>query len=308
MGLAAGRTKVAAKLGNTADAAAVAPDTKRQDDAGDTESTNTQAELHEPPASTVVIVGDDDVEVLPPVSVASADREFAQGRPQPNMTLDDLPEPVKVDEVDAELDEEERELLRWCDRALAEFFTAELVGVKALMNVQQRKLYRGQFDNFEEFVQDRFERGRLWAYRQIERYEVSVALGELFPIGNKMLPESQARELAPILKDGDADAVRAVYQQAVSAVDEGSKLTAKTLRQTRETLYPRIPAQAEGSGDADVPRPIRDLRKALTKAQRAFDSDGLEAEAKHFSEEAVADRDTCLQALADLTERLADDR
>jgi hypothetical protein len=301
MGLAAGRKRTAAKIGNTADAAAVGAEPAPPADPP-TDSAPAAASV-EPTVAAAATVADDDIEVLPPAraKAVTATREFAQGRRQPNLTLEDLPEPVDVGEKEGPLDEEEVEILGWCDRALSEFFTAELVGVKALLNVQERKLYRDEFDTFEEFVQDRFQRGRLWAYRQIERYQVSLVLGELFPIGNKMLPESHARELAPVLDD--ADAVQAIYKEAVDSVDGGTKLTAKALRETRERLYPRVPTQMTRK-ETTAARPVRDLRRALAKVQLSFDASAVEAEAEQFPEAAAADREVSLQILSHLGDAL----
>lgn len=49
-------------------------------------------------------------------------------------------------------------------------------------------------------------------------------------MGTKVLPESQARELAPL--KGDPDKVREVYRRAEEAT--GGKVTAKAIREARE--------------------------------------------------------------------------
>jgi hypothetical protein len=177
------------------------------------------------------------VAITPPPLAPPGRKGFAQDRRQPNMRPEDLPEPEDVGEKEGPLDAEEAELFADCETALAEYFVAEATGVKALMNVQARRLYREQFSTFEEYTQDRFDRGRLWAYRQIERYQVSVALG-VFPTGNKMLPESQARELAPVLKEHGTVAARQVWSQASDRAGDPARVTAKAIKEVREQTFP----------------------------------------------------------------------
>lgn len=207
---------------------------------------------------------------------------FAQDRRQPNMRPEDLPEPEDVGEKEGPLDAEEAELFADCETALAEYFVAEATGVKALMNVRARRLYREQFDTFEDYTQDRFDRGRLWAYRQIERYQVSVALG-VFPIGNKMLPESQARELAPVLKEHGDEAARQVWSQASDRVGDPAKVTARTIKEVREQAFPTQRRRASAidpgellttgdiSADKDTPLPklATAVREVLPDGGRA---------------------------------------
>lgn len=168
--------------------------------------------------------------VVPITSARSEQQlQFAQGRQQPNLTLQDLPEPVDVGERTGALDAAEQELLAVCERAVDEFETAAAVAAKALANVRDRRLYRQTHGTFEDYVWDRFNRERVWAYRQIDRYEVSRIL---LPGGNTLLPSKQARELAPTLREDGPEAMQRQYEETAAT----GTVTGDRLRETRQRL------------------------------------------------------------------------
>lgn len=161
-----------------------------------------------------------------------------------NLQIEDLPDPVDVGDKDGDLDKTEAELLSMCDRAVVEYARAEAVALKALLNVQQRRLYRAEFATFEEYAEHRLSYSRQWAYRQLDRYQVSQILS---PMGDKLLPERQARELAPVLRDNGPDAVKQIWEASVeaSAGKDGEKtgvVTGAVLKRVRQQLYPTMSA------------------------------------------------------------------
>lgn len=156
---------------------------------------------------------------------------FANGRPQPATQYGDLPEPVDVGDKTGDLDAAEAELFHLCELALDELFTAERVAIRALANIHGRRLYRATHATFEDYCQERFDRGRLWAHRQIEALWVSEAL---FPMGNTVLPTTQSREIAPTLRDHGVEAAQEQYRTTA----ETGSVTGKRLRENRPTAKP----------------------------------------------------------------------
>lgn len=61
----------------------------------------------------------------------------------------------------------------------------------ALHEISEHKLYREEFETFEEFAKEMFAMSRAQAYRMIEAAEVKMS-----PMGDKIQNERQARELA----------------------------------------------------------------------------------------------------------------
>lgn len=63
----------------------------------------------------------------------------------------------------------------------------------ALAEIRDDKLYREEFDTFEEFCEKTYQIGKSQTYRLIEAHEVRKSLGKL---GEKITSEKQARALA----------------------------------------------------------------------------------------------------------------
>jgi hypothetical protein len=89
----------------------------------------------------------------------------------------------------------------------------------ALMEIRDKRLYRGQFPTFEEYCRDRWQLQRAYAYRLIEAAGV---VANLSPMGD-ILPtnERQARPLTQL----EPEAQRAAWAAAVESAPEG-KVTA----------------------------------------------------------------------------------
>jgi hypothetical protein len=105
------------------------------------------------------------------------------------------------------------------ERGLARFIE---VG-EALLRIRDERLYREDFETFEDYCRERWGFGRTRAHRLIEGAEVAAML----PNGNTPANEAQARELAP-LKD-DPDTLREAWQETLKRTD--GKPTATDVRQ-----------------------------------------------------------------------------
>lgn len=161
---------------------------------------------------------------------------MAQGRNYDRVRLEDLPEPVDVGDKAGALDTAETELLGLCERAVDAWLDDAVLFAKALANLRDRRLYRATHATFEAYVADRFGRGRQWAYREIERYEVAQALA-LSPRGDKdepreLLPSKHARELASTIKKHGAEVGREQYERAAA----DGPVTGQTLRKARKDI------------------------------------------------------------------------
>lgn len=94
---------------------------------------------------------------------------------------------------------------------------------KALKKIRDEKLFRDLlFNNFEEYIKERWDMARSHAYRLIE---ASTVMDNLSPIGDKILPdnESQARALARFKKDDQ----RKIWREFISS---GTTMSAKNIR------------------------------------------------------------------------------
>ncbi|MFD8573413.1 hypothetical protein [Streptomyces sp. NPDC059639] len=168
-----------------------------------------------------------------------SDGTIAQGRNYDRVRIEDLPEPEDVGDKEGDLDDDESRLMKLCSQAVDEWEESTYVAAKALANIRERRLYRAEFPNFEEYCRARFSRGRLWGHREIERYQVTRVL---FPAGNNtLLPGSQSREIAPTLREDGPEAAQKQYQRTKAT----GKVTGERLRQTREKMTAeRLPKQA----------------------------------------------------------------
>lgn len=85
---------------------------------------------------------------------------------------------------------------------------------QALLEVRDSRLYRINYPTFEAYLKGRWNLERRHAYRLMEASEVAGALGDVTH-GTQGLTERSARELAPVLREQGAEAVREVWAEAV---------------------------------------------------------------------------------------------
>ncbi len=95
----------------------------------------------------------------------------------------------------------------------------------ALMEIRDRRLYRAEFRNFEEYCRDRWQWGRSYANKVIAATEV-VGILEA-QVGTKVpKSETQARELAPL--KAQPEKMAEAWEEAVKESD--GKPTAKAVQ------------------------------------------------------------------------------
>lgn len=106
------------------------------------------------------------------------------------------------------------------ERGLATFVE---VG-QALLEIRDSRLYRETHRTFEAYCRERWAMSKSHANRQID---AAVVARLLTPTGVIPANEAQARELAPLLRDGEAELLATVRELRVS---HGDGVTAKAIR------------------------------------------------------------------------------
>ena len=127
-----------------------------------------------------------------------------------------------VDHLRSELAEHERIIAR----GLKTFVE---VG-SALMDIRDARLYRDDYDTFEDYCQQRWNLDRRRAYQLMDAAQVTTAVVN----HGSHAPESerQARELAGLDPEQAAEVMTKV-------ADSGEKVTAAKIREVREQVVPR---------------------------------------------------------------------
>jgi hypothetical protein len=94
----------------------------------------------------------------------------------------------------------------------------------AIREIRDERLYRENFDTFEEYCRERWGWGRSYVNKQIEAANTVELVGTIVPISN----EAQARELTPLAK-ANPDGAQELWGELVS--EHGDKLTATKIKQ-----------------------------------------------------------------------------
>lgn len=137
----------------------------------------------------------------------------------------------------------------------------------ALREIRDSRLYRLDFETFEDFCRSRFDMDRTYAHRLVDAAEI-----KMLPIGNKIQNESQARAIAAVPEKEREDvmarveaagpvtakAITAAAKEPVVAVEldkVGKEIPAKVL-----ALWQR--ADSAGKESSDMISKIRSVLKA----------------------------------------------
>ncbi len=109
-----------------------------------------------------------------------------------------------------------------------------------LLAIRDRRLYKEKgYTRFEDYCREQWGWSRVHAHRQIEAAQTANIL---LPIGNTPQTESQARELTPLVKHDEQEAV-AIWRQLKE--EHGDTLTAKVIRQAVEDKLKEIEPESE---------------------------------------------------------------
>ncbi len=148
------------------------------------------------------------------------------------------------------------------ERGLATFVE---VG-QALMEIRDRRLYREQYETFEDYCRERWGWERAHAYRLIDSAQVAKLLS---PIGDKPKNEAQARELVPLLRQDEAKVIevwrelREQYGEEVTAARVKNLVSKRLERIVRERQAQQKPTDPAPTLPPTVDLRLGDFREVL---------------------------------------------
>jgi hypothetical protein len=128
---------------------------------------------------------------------------------------------------------------------------------KALQHIRDGRLYREEFSTFEDYLRERWDLSRSYAYQQMDGAKIAAGLSAVADIPAPA-SERVARELAP-LKD-EPEQLQEAWQETVE--QHGPKPTAE---QVREVVAEHEEPRAEDHGDDDGEQADRPLSKATER-------------------------------------------
>lgn len=185
---------------------------------------------------------------------ARGEAVIAQGRPQPMLRLDELPDVIDAPEATGPLSEDEEERWELCQRSFLQYQSAWWVAAKALNIALRGRLWRRDYDTAEAFIGGVAQMSTSNAYRQIAGAEVAELLAapprielesndqsrmrdsrevrdpaDSPEVSNPLVISQRAAEaLAHVQKDYGADAAADAYR-AVAEVTGRDRVSQKTL-------------------------------------------------------------------------------
>lgn len=124
-----------------------------------------------------------------------------------------------------------------------------------LAYIRNNRLYEQEHETFEDYCRERWGWSKRHANRQIDAANIIKNLG---PIGPKMPPEGQLRELSGL----EPEQQREVYRRAVDTAPDG-QVTAKHIQSVREEIA-KVPHVANNSGENEWYTPAKFIESART--------------------------------------------
>ena len=139
------------------------------------------------------------------------------------------------------MSDEEDALLAECEATINRGLGTFIEVGNALRVIRDRLLYREHGDTFEDYVRDRFDLSRRYAYYQINAASVGGVLCTIVHIPPP-IRESQVRPLVTLASDEDKiEAWKIAVETAPRNGDGERVVTADHVEQTVERLYPKPP-------------------------------------------------------------------
>ncbi|WP_306361058.1 hypothetical protein [Nocardia sp. CC227C] len=131
------------------------------------------------------------------------------------------------------LSESEHVQLAFCESSIDTLRQAFWSAGRALQIVRDGRLYRNGYATFDDYVEQRWDMRRSYAYKLIRAWPLAARLHRHAPAIN----EGQIRELLPVATEHGDDAAVTVYTTLAA---ENVKITAATLREAVALLPPRF--------------------------------------------------------------------
>lgn len=152
----------------------------------------------------------------------------------------------------------------------------------ALHVIRDQRLYRAEFDTFEEYCRERIGKGRSWVNRQIMHIEVIANITETMSQDGQEDRQDLVQactKLSAVAARVIADLSAAQQAQVVaSVVDAGKSPTAAALKTARQELFPAPvktpppPAETANEQPPETTQDSTDDPEAAADPQEKFDS------------------------------------
>ncbi|WP_455355977.1 hypothetical protein [Streptomyces sp. SYSU K217416] len=212
---------------------------------------------------------------------------------------------------------QEQDLYLKCESAIENLRFAFWAAGKALQVVRDARLYRAEFDTFEEYTQTKWDITPQYAGKLIRTWRVAEALfhakpgGGMETIVSKKLGYGQAWALVPLAETHSVQA--AVYLYLGLLKIKGAGLTAAIVQGAVEALPKEAAGHKAKTEDAALTYlstlevetssalPAIDpakVSRALTKAARTFDTGAVQAALEHDPERTRTAVKSLIEALS----------
>lgn len=174
---------------------------------------------------------------------------------------------------------EEQDSLAQCEAAVETLKGAFWAAGKALQIIRDARLYRQDYQTFDDYCWDRWGMNRQNADKLIRTWPIAEALYErqqrgVTQIGVKKLNQAQVWELVPVADSWDVDAATFVYDKVAETVVEveGKDVTAQVLQGAVKAAVKAVPKGVEFDRDAAAEQIVAYVTGLAQKTEPKSDS------------------------------------
>ncbi|MEU5431013.1 hypothetical protein AB0H73_36165 [Streptomyces olivoreticuli] len=222
----------------------------------------------------------------------------AQGRPQPMIRIEELPDAIDAPDAQGPLTSEEEERWELCQRSFHQFQQAWWVAAKALDISLRGRLWRRDYDTAEAFIGDVARMSTSNAYRQIAGAEVAALLAAPSKIELESNDQSRMRDSEEVRDSAgtpEGPKPLVISQRAAEALtyvraDYGASAAADAYRAVAEVTGKDQVSQKTISGIVQqLPRKAEEELTEEELAERVRSLAKEQAEKEAAAKEAAAD-------------------
>ncbi|MEU2899603.1 hypothetical protein ABZ690_08250 [Streptomyces sp. NPDC006967] len=214
---------------------------------------------------------------------------------------------------------QEQDMLVKCESAIENLRFAFWAAGKALQVVRDARLYRAQFETFEEYTQARWDITPQYAGKLIRTWRVAEALfqarpgGGLETIVSTKLGYGHAWALVPLVEEHSVQAAVYLYLGLVKV--KGSNVTAALVQgavealpkaaagqkgKTEDAVIAYLTSLEDGTRSTPAADPAKAVR-ALSKAAKTFDACTVQAALEHDPKRARTAVKSLIEALSSVS-------
>lgn len=192
-----------------------------------------------------------------------------------------VPEPEPdVEEDSFSLTDGERQELEECEKQIDSLRTSEFLAGDSLRIIDEKKLYREEFDSFEKYCQDKWDMSPQHAYRLINAAKFAEIVEDCGQIGEEHRPkcESHIRPLIDGLKKDDKRLE--AWKQVIDQAD--GKVTGKLVQQVVAKMSGKQTRQVKARITKPPKAKTRVLSNAISAIKKALKKAGKDKQQKDF--------------------------